>query len=627
MLSDAISARIDRLSRAEWWSRSRPEFVVALLTQSGLVRADVEEALEFLDQYVRSVPEVLSALSEAAEEVGLTVQLHPLLEAVAGYWELTDDHIPDHLGLVGLADDAYLSFRLLERFVEEYRWASGGDLLPGDLSQVNRVMRRLLGPEISQRLEEEVEATFERSQLRSAARALSRWRGELPLAHSLPVPSSTLSAPVVPAAIRVPVKGDDEGEAVAEGAEDGSSRLSTPEVIRGNVSVLALGIGVGLFYLWQRYFQFPSSADVRLLGWEGIELGWLVGLRNLILGSLGLSTLIAAGNLKKLISEFYRPLKHLEGLELKRFYAAWGTMIFSLLSLGLFLAVCASNVTVRLGALPPDFELVAYVDGGGDAFLVTTPVGVDGSEPIVGDEARLGGPDSVRLALRGLRARAVLLLRDKYNLATVDALLIERRPWRVELSPLRLQVRPPAHATPSETQLLMPRLAAGVSTLHRATRWTLSVRSPFRYARGIPNLLHGQSGVTYGPRNDQHLFLAAPGDGTPCPGRAPLSAPEIQLFWDEICAQRLFLGRWTRESSFFDVPSLGTVAVDLRQHQVQVRYVRGEVVFDEERPPLETKEAVKLVGRHRVKPDTAVLVGEAAAGTEGELKRAAAGGS
>lgn len=596
MQVEIIRAKIDQAARASWWERRRTALVEGfVVVVEGLDRHRAEEGLLFIEEYVRSVPDLVESLEEAAQQAGLEEDLHPLLDAAVGYWELEEDHLPDRFGLVGLADDAYFSLRLIERFVEEYRVLADQDLLPSDLSQANRSMARLLGPDLVERLDEAVSETFERAQLRSSLVRLVRWRGRLTIKSALPVERDLPETPLVPKAEQVPVPeaGEEEGDAPA------GRKFTTRELVQGNVSLLALGAGVGLFLLWQIYFRFPASAEIRLFGFDGIKLSWLVGLQNVILGSLGLSTILAASNLKNLIARFYRPFGQLQGDELKGFYAARGTVVFSLLVLALYVTVCFTNVTVRMGVDPKGLDVVAIVDGGTDAFFVTY---LEGSEPEtarISSEVRLGGPEETRLVLRGADARALILVRDKFNLTTLDAIRVRRRPWEVGYLKGHLVVPVPETLSPAERKLLRSSpTGPEVARSYGATRWTLDIRAPFRFARMVPNRITGESGTLYGPRGEHHLYIA-PSDTSPCPDQAPLRSSEIQLFWEEICTQKSELAAWAGRSSFFDIPKVGAVGVDLPTHRVEVEFVRAKVYHSDREPPIRTREAARLVGIHR----------------------------
>ena len=595
MPTEIVRSKIDRAGRSEWWGGPRSGLVNGYLAHiGGLERHQVEDGLVFIDEYVKSVPELLEKLHKAAAEAGLEEALRPLLEAVVGYWELEDDHIPDRYGLIGLADDAYLSFHLIERFIEEYRTLANQDLFPSDLFQANQVMAKLLGPELTEKLDLAVAETFERAQLRTSLLALARWRGRLSINSPVPAAPVLPATPIIANAKLVPAPAPP-----ADIEEEEVRNFSTREIIQGNVSVLALGAGVGLFVLWQLYFRFPMATDVRLFGWDGIKLSWLFALQNIILGSLGISTIIAAGNLKNLIANFYWPFEQLEGNELKRFYAATGTSIFSVGLLVLFAVVCATNITVKVGVFPADLDVVGYVDGSADAFFVTYPAGSDAEGPRISDEVRLGNADEVRLALRGVKAQALLLVRDKYNLTTIEALRVRRSPWRVGFMQATLTAPIPAGLSLAEQRLLQPSSTmARQARPHQTTRWTLKIRGPFRYSRRLPNRITGESSTLYGPLEDKHLYIA-PADGSSCPGQAPQGSSEIQLFWDEICNHRPAFSAWVRRSSFFEIPKMGTAVIDLPLHRVEVSFVRAEIYHSDEEPPLVTKEAVRVTGIHK----------------------------
>ena len=71
--------------------------------------------------------------------MGLIVQM------VVSYWEQDEDVIPDHLGIIGILDDAYCSLTTLQAVSDHYRLQTGKHLFPDDLTTANKVMRKIIG--------------------------------------------------------------------------------------------------------------------------------------------------------------------------------------------------------------------------------------------------------------------------------------------------------------------------------------------------------------------------------------------------------------------------------------------------------------------------------------------------
>ncbi len=185
--------------------------------------------------------------------------------------------------------------------------------------------------------------------------------------------------------------------------------------LRGNVSLWAFGVGAVLFKAWLWHFHFPDSAEISVLfggfllpvsqAAAGVNfvLGWLVAVYSL-------------KNIQRILIHFFRPLELVDGAETKEFFSAPATMLVSLLFVGFVLDLVSANVAVRLGSR---YEIVALLPRGSDGFLFD-------ESGALGDRFTIPAGGAIRLALRGRGAREILLLRDQYNLITLDAFALER---------------------------------------------------------------------------------------------------------------------------------------------------------------------------------------------------------
>jgi uncharacterized membrane protein YkvA (DUF1232 family) len=106
---------------------------------------ELDEAVTFVIDYVKHVPLILLAMIGAAEKLGAQSQIVPLLEASEEYWLTGVDLIPDHLGLVGLMDDAYYVLCIIQAIAERHRQANGQPLMNLQLTPFNQIMRGLIG--------------------------------------------------------------------------------------------------------------------------------------------------------------------------------------------------------------------------------------------------------------------------------------------------------------------------------------------------------------------------------------------------------------------------------------------------------------------------------------------------
>ncbi len=109
------------------------------------IESRTELTLAFIRQYVQASPMLLSAVLAAAAQADVEGDLNPVLIAAEDYFLQSVDFIPDHLGLVGMVDDAYLTQSLLQAISDSHRARTGAALLPFDLAPANILMRRLIG--------------------------------------------------------------------------------------------------------------------------------------------------------------------------------------------------------------------------------------------------------------------------------------------------------------------------------------------------------------------------------------------------------------------------------------------------------------------------------------------------
>jgi uncharacterized membrane protein YkvA (DUF1232 family) len=111
----------------------------------------VHQQVVFLRNFVGRTADLMDGLRAAARRAGVDTQVEPLLEIAERYFFVAADVLPDHLGLVGLVDDAYLCNRLLQAAADSCRATSGASLLSGDLTNENLLVRQLIGePHASQ---------------------------------------------------------------------------------------------------------------------------------------------------------------------------------------------------------------------------------------------------------------------------------------------------------------------------------------------------------------------------------------------------------------------------------------------------------------------------------------------
>lgn len=118
---------------------------LALLRGIRLAGAQRAEILKFIQEYVEHAPALLEAIDAAAREAGIAGEVAPIIDAAEQYFLAPFDLIPDHFGLLGLVDDAYVAHSLMQRLSDSYKANTGRTILPSDLTRANQFIRALIG--------------------------------------------------------------------------------------------------------------------------------------------------------------------------------------------------------------------------------------------------------------------------------------------------------------------------------------------------------------------------------------------------------------------------------------------------------------------------------------------------
>lgn len=110
---------------------------------------EVADAVALAVEVVDAVPVLLARAAQAAEERHLSLVVMPLLEHAARYFVDPADLIPEMTqGMAGLLDDTYLALRILENLNR-----GPHALFAADFDEPLRFLRRLVGPQISRKLD------------------------------------------------------------------------------------------------------------------------------------------------------------------------------------------------------------------------------------------------------------------------------------------------------------------------------------------------------------------------------------------------------------------------------------------------------------------------------------------
>jgi len=118
---------------------------------------EVQDAASVLLEIIESVPLILAAAAQGAEDRHLAHVVQPVLDRAARYFLHPMDIMPEMtLGLPGLLDDAYLVLRILQILEEGPR-----PLVDWDLDHPTSLIRSLLDEDVGQQLDAMSTLAFE----------------------------------------------------------------------------------------------------------------------------------------------------------------------------------------------------------------------------------------------------------------------------------------------------------------------------------------------------------------------------------------------------------------------------------------------------------------------------------
>ena len=163
MQTRRIKAQIDEAKAHERKTHVLYRAVVELARQNGnnVSALQVGKVIDFVTEYIESAPKLMQIVEDAAHDYDAEKCIQPLLDAIEKFFLTEDDIIPDHLGLAGLLDDAYLAHTLLEAISDKYEAHSGQALLPKEAYETNSFIRRLIGEPFVSMLDKHVASTLE----------------------------------------------------------------------------------------------------------------------------------------------------------------------------------------------------------------------------------------------------------------------------------------------------------------------------------------------------------------------------------------------------------------------------------------------------------------------------------
>ncbi|MGI9234995.1 MAG: YkvA family protein [Woeseiaceae bacterium] len=162
MQFDQIRELIEEGKTTERQTGILRQAVINLANANGrrVTELKVQRVISFVTEYIEHAPALMRQIEEAAAKSGAQHHVQPVLDATEDYFLAPDDVIPDHLGLVGLLDDAYLTRSLMLAISERYMSQSGESLLPIEAREDNAFIRRLIGEPFASILDDHVSATL-----------------------------------------------------------------------------------------------------------------------------------------------------------------------------------------------------------------------------------------------------------------------------------------------------------------------------------------------------------------------------------------------------------------------------------------------------------------------------------
>jgi uncharacterized membrane protein YkvA (DUF1232 family) len=144
-------------------------------------KTDVDGAVAFFKQYVEYTPALLEATAAAARQVGISQNVVPILDVIEQYILNPHDMVPDHHGLAGLLDDAYVTLSLIQAISDNYRQMTGSPLVPVDMSEANSTVRVLLGDYVANQLDAQMSMLLQMQTVQQRLQQVVGYGATLPM--------------------------------------------------------------------------------------------------------------------------------------------------------------------------------------------------------------------------------------------------------------------------------------------------------------------------------------------------------------------------------------------------------------------------------------------------------------
>ncbi len=165
--SQVIRAQISQAIVEEQANFRMPNYIRSVYSNNGtnVNEAHVQEAFQFIFQYIRNVPNLLEAFETAASQMGKSAEIQPFVRQVGSYFASGNDYLSDRYGLYGLMDDAFYACKMIELYSDAVQRKTGHALVPSyDLAQKNQFVASILGQVIAGRITSDVQRELSSTQ-------------------------------------------------------------------------------------------------------------------------------------------------------------------------------------------------------------------------------------------------------------------------------------------------------------------------------------------------------------------------------------------------------------------------------------------------------------------------------
>ncbi|MCB1676647.1 MAG: hypothetical protein KDI01_10170 [Halioglobus sp.] len=122
-------------------------------------RAPVAALMQFITDYIESVPGCLSLVNAVSKRLGFYDYAAPFLHLAQDYFLQPPEILAHDGALESLLDEAFLAHRLLEEVNDHHIRHLHHPLLPLDMTEANIIVHHLLGDEFASQLEELIQST------------------------------------------------------------------------------------------------------------------------------------------------------------------------------------------------------------------------------------------------------------------------------------------------------------------------------------------------------------------------------------------------------------------------------------------------------------------------------------